>query len=182
MTDNFEPLVDFRLPSGHAPTTDELLFARAYLESGGNASEAARVSKAVVVANANRFAKRPVVRELIGYLARESFEIGDVNIERVLRELHALAFVKNSDLFYQDGTPIPLHMLPPSVAATVKEYDFQITHSKDENGEDVITRRAKVKLHDKVAALDKLARYLRMYDPEAGEVGVPVEFIVEREA
>ncbi len=112
-----------------------------------------------------RMLKHPEVRRAVADGQPGRGESAEISAERVRRELALIAFGSIGDYFHWGPDGVVLKdktMLTPDQQATVAE----ITRSQTRTGETI-----RVKLHDKPAALDKLARHLGIYrePPEPDE-------------
>ncbi len=87
----------------------------------------------------------------------------NVNADRVLTELARLAFADIAD--YEGllrADVVDLQALPPGVSRAISE--LIVETYVEGRGDDVqAVKRVKVKLHPKQAALDSLAKYLKLY-------------------
>lgn len=112
-----------------------------------------------------RTLKHPEVRRAVADGLPARGESGEITVERVRRELALIAFGSIGDYFHWGPEGVTLKdktMLTAEQQSLVAE----VSRSRTKTGETV-----RVKLHDKLAALDKLARHLGMYreqpEPEA---------------
>lgn len=104
-----------------------------------------------------RMLKDPEVRRAVADGLPGRGETGEITAERVRRELALIAFGSIGDYFHwgPDGVTVKdKTLLTPEQQAVVAE----VSRSRTKTGETI-----RVKLHDKLAALDKLARHLGMY-------------------
>lgn len=114
----------------------------------------------------------PKVKRALAYRVRLLTEKYEVDQNRLMRETAAIAFSNMSDYLYltEEGEPyISLagcsHMQMAAISEiTVEDY-------KEGRGEDARdVRRVKLKLHDKLNAIEKLLKLTNMYAPEKVEV------------
>lgn len=85
----------------------------------------------------------------------------DITRERVLEWYAKLAFFDVRKMFRQDGTPVPLHELDDDVAAAVSSFEMVELWAKGEDGGRTVAGfTRKVRLADRRAALDSIARML----------------------
>jgi phage terminase small subunit len=87
-----------------------------------------------------------------------------ISADRVLAEIARIAFADVRAMFDADGLPRPIGELDGDTAAAVAGLEVSVTHGEDGS----ITRIAKVKIADKLAALEKLGRHLGLFDPKRG--------------
>jgi len=88
-----------------------------------------------------------------------------VTQERVINEYARIAFLDPSALFDDDGKLIPLHKLPKNVVAAIAGMDHVI--SRIGSGDDSeIEHTKKIKICDKLKALDSLSRHLGIFEKD----------------
>jgi len=125
-------------------------------------------------ANATRLFQRPDVAERAKYLAKEAAERAAVSVERTLREYAAVGYANMANYMKvgDDGDPyLDFSEVSPEQAAALAE--VVVEDFKDGRGDDARdVRRVKFKLHNKIAALDSIAKHLGMFD-ERREVKTP---------
>ena len=100
------------------------------------------------------------IRELKQAAARRA-EIAGADI---ITELGRVGLSDIRDLFTEDGKLLPIHKLPPDIARSVASVKVTSKQQPDENGNIEVVNTVEVKLWDKNSALEKLAKYLRLYD------------------
>ena len=86
--------------------------------------------------------------------------------DNVVMELARVAFARMTDVARWDDDEVTLFdsdQLDDDASAVVKEIRTTRTERKMRSGEVEVTHRRTVVMHDKLAALDKLARYLGIY-------------------
>ncbi len=98
------------------------------------------------------------VKRAIDEKLSEYEDKADISHLRVLSQDRDLAFSDVRDLFHEDGSVIPPHMLPDQVAKCVKKITKTTTHTKQ--GDEITT--FSYEFWDKHKALDRLFRYMRM--------------------
>ena len=158
-------------------------FVEAYITNGGNATQAAitagfsarraRATGAEIVAE--RSISEEIERRRAKLLAEKQAETG-MTIERTLREIARIAYADVRKLYRPDGTIKPMAEWDDDTAATVAGLE-NVEFTSDGQ---VTGRLRKLKHWDKVAALDKAMRYLRLYPQGlAGEEEQPPQ-VTER--
>lgn len=118
-----------------------------------------RAKKSTCEVGGSQWFNHPFVQGYLAEKAQELTEQADVTEAMVLAELRNLAFFNSQDLFYDDGTPIPLSQLPRNVAAAIVGVDVVRFGNKDAGIGEVI----KLKLADKKGSLELFGRNLRMW-------------------
>lgn len=126
--------------------------------------------------------RAPRVQSLVAHLRVSLSERAVIPVQRVVQELERVAFSNILDYVRVDPTDgsaqLDLRRISAETAASVREIDIEekILVRKVEDGEEgagtttreVVSRRVKLKLYDKLSALDKLSRAHRLYrDPDA---------------
>lgn len=113
----------------------------------------------------NNRRQRPLtlIQEAIVEKRREVGERVEASAEKVLAELAQIGFASMTDFATWDNDDVFLiasDQLPPGMAACVQEVEVK------ENREG---RRVKIKLYNKMDALDKLARFFGLYNERSSE-------------
>ena len=104
--------------------------------------------------------KKPEIQEYIDKLVKEREKRTEITQDRVLKELAKLAFVDPRKFYDSEGKLIPVHDLDDDSAAALAGFEVIITNAENEKGL-VVTK--KIKIADKKAALDSIARHLGMF-------------------
>jgi phage terminase small subunit len=128
-----------------------------------NASAAARragYSEKTAYSVGQRLLKNAEVAAAVGLARSERERRTEITSDRVLRELARVAFFDPRKLFGADGQPLPIAELDDDAAAVVAGLEVSVTHNDDGS----VTRVAKIKLADKLSALEKLGRHLGLFD------------------
>ena len=149
-------------------TPKQELFAHKYLETG-NASEAYRLSYAAgnmkpasVHRSAAALLANPKIASRLADLKGRQLKRHEVTVDRVLAEYGKLAFLDIRKAFDGDGKLKAIHDLDDDTAAAISglEVETRVTPGGDGQGHN---RLHKIKLSDKRAALDSLAKHLGMF-------------------
>jgi len=85
----------------------------------------------------------------------------EVSSDQVLEELAKIAFANFRDYWPKEGETLDLHRLDRDRTAAIEE----LTVVETVRG-DVLHRRTRLKMHDKLAALTNLARHLGMFSAQ----------------
>ena len=112
--------------------------------------------------NGNRMLRNAQVSAAVRAAKAERERRTSITADRVLRELAKVAFFDPRRLFGADGQPLPVAELDDDVAAVVAGLEVSVTNNDDGS----VTRVAKIKLADKLAALEKLGRHLGLFEPK----------------
>ncbi|WP_020409817.1 terminase small subunit [Hahella ganghwensis] len=103
--------------------------------------------------------QRPHVADYIAVLKQAQSKRLQITADTVLQEIAKVAFANIKHLEDEEGNPIPLHKLPDEVAASLAEVKTKTIEANDQAA--VIERTYKAL--DKLAALDKLGRHLKLF-------------------
>lgn len=102
-------------------------------------------------------------------------ERNKVTVDRLIEELAPVAFSRLTDVVSWDSNGVTVKAseeLGDSALASIKSVRFQETAT--EHG---TTRTIEVKMHDKLAALEKLAKHLGFYDAKPQQAPIRVEIV-----
>lgn len=150
-------------------TPKQELFCQKYVESG-NASEAyreayntERMKPETVNREAFELLQNPKIAARVEELKARQLKRHDVTIERVVREFARLAFLDIRKAFDDEGRLKDIHELDEDTAAAIAGVEVESLFEGKGKDREIIGRLHKLKLSDKRAALDSLARYLGMF-------------------
>jgi phage terminase small subunit len=129
----------------------------AYLEAGYRCTRAA-ASVAV-----SRLMRRPDIRERLDVLSEKAAADSGVTTERVLSELAKVAFLDIGNLFDKHGNLKSITELDDDTAAGLARFEYEEIYTGRGETRERIGRVTRIKLHDKLAALTRLARLLGMF-------------------
>ena len=128
----------------------------------GNASAAARTAgykcKNVGI-YACQLMKKPKIKAAIEANRGKIMQKFEIDGERVIQELAALAFVNLCDFYDDSGILKNIINLPRNVSAALSGLDVQ--SSVDNSGLPAVTK--KIRLHDKIRALELLGKRLKLW-------------------
>lgn len=162
-----------QIPDATPLTPRQSAFIERYLVHF-NATQAAKeagYSARTAKEQGSQLLQHPAVIALMAKRWREIREEASIDRERVLMELGRIAFADIRQLYDEHGALKLPHEWGDSIAAAVTSMDsFEVT-----DGQGVpIGENKRVKLSDKLSALDKLARILGMYkaDNKQGASGL----------
>lgn len=159
----FNPIEKLEL--GNKRDKQSALFCRHYVATGFDKKEAARLSGLSIrsIWGANGVWYRPGVPEAIQYLLDQCAKKYEITADRVIREIAEIAFVNIGDAFNDEGELKHIRDMPRSLLSAIESIDVK-TESLDIDGENSkLVSIAKIKFHDKLNALDKLARKLNLF-------------------
>lgn len=142
------------------------IFIREYLRDRNATQAAIRAGYSARSAHSqgHDLLKRPDVQERLRELTGEVLDKLDVSVDRILRELAAIAFADARDIFDSSGALLPIHQLPAHVAATIASIECEVR--TEGRGDDAVpVQLRKIRRWDKLAALKMLAEYRQMLRP-----------------
>lgn len=147
-------------------TPRQKLYAEKYIENNYNASAAARavLSKGSTVQKTIRAMHNDTnVKQYIEHLKFELFSTVDASTERIIRELAKIAFSDIRELYDERGAMLPMNQIAEHVAGAINSTEAQELNAFGADGQTVnIGFTRKVKLHDKLKALEMLGRLAGM--------------------
>lgn len=149
-------------------TDKHLYFCKRYALNGGNASKAARESGFSAWYAANQLVKNSlIIAEVNRYRASRAKKF-DISADRILSELSRVAFGTLGDFLTltKDGTPIiDCSEIGDAEMAALSEITQDIYYERTGPDPDDTTpvKKTKLKMHNKVQALDMLARIFKLY-------------------
>lgn len=162
-------------------TRKQETFAQEYVRTG-NGSDAYRAAYAVrtmsdksVWEQASKHLRHPKIAARIAELMAPAVEAAQIGARDVVRELASIGFASIADVVSWDDQGVHLKAsdtLPPEVlaaVAVVKVKRRRLWKGQGEDAESWELDETEVKMHDKVAALDKLARATAAYAAEKHE-------------
>jgi phage terminase small subunit len=164
-------------------------FARAYIAdpelNGTKAAISAGYSKKTAYSKANQLLKKVEVRVLIDSMKTRRAQKLEITGEKVLREIAKVGFANMQD-YFQDGRFIGMDALTADQAAAVQEYtvdeERRGTRSgrgrKAKRGTTATITRTKFKLADKLEALDKLGKHLKLFGADEHGASTAVKVII----
>ena len=113
--------------------------------------------------------RKPEIKKKIAQLQSEIAKRTEITADMVVRELAAIGFADVRECFDASGNLINPSKLPDSIAKVVAGIDV-IEVKKD-------VRVKKIKLWNKVQALESLAKHLGMYQQESGATAININVI-----
>lgn len=108
------------------------------------------------------------VQYRIQWLKENRARKADITEVRLLRELERVAFFDIRKIFEESGDLKNVATLPPEVAAGIQAVDIEKLFGTDDTGRKAhVGYTVKIKTHDKLAAIEKLMKYLNMVNAPA---------------
>lgn len=139
-------------------------FAQA-LAKGQNADEAYQAAGFKANrGNAARLKANDNIRKRVAEIAESAANRAEIDIARTLREMVRLGTSDVRRMFDENGNLRPVHELDDETAAAVASIEVVTrTLGKNDDGSVDVEHIHKLKLWDKNAALDKIAKHLGMF-------------------
>jgi hypothetical protein len=166
------------LPFPNGLSDKHMLFCKRYVLNGGNASKASRESGFDEWYGGTTLIKHPmVIAEVERYRAERAKKF-DVNAERIIMELVRVAFGTLGSFIkiQQDGTPIiDCQDIGEEEMASLSEITQDIYYERTGADEEDVepVKKTKIKLHNKVQALEQLGRIFRLFEEGGGVKETP---------
>ena len=130
----------------------------------GYATSSAHVTGAQLI-------KLPKVHNFIKNLQAESVKRNEISADMVIREFAKIAFANYANYLTAGNEMVDVSKLTADQTSAIES--INITTTKTDKGR-LITTSVKMKLHDKVAALEKLGKHLGIFEThnlqKAGQV------------
>jgi phage terminase small subunit len=105
---------------------------------------------------------KPIIQERIRKKIKQISEDNEITVERIVKEIASAAFSNVADLFDESGNLKDMKELEREVAAAISSIDIsEISTAQGEIG-----TTTKIRLWDKLKALEMLARYMRIFEGE----------------
>lgn len=118
--------------------------------------------------------KKPEIEKAIAEKQKKLQEKTEITTERVLDEYAKLAFSQLPGIANYSGGYMSLEdfeNLTDAQRACIKDFECTTEKQIDPSGEVVPVSKVKVKLHDKMKALDSIARHLGLFNGKVGAEG-----------
>jgi phage terminase small subunit len=114
----------------------------------------------------------PKIQAYLQQGMKKTSERLEISHDMILREFAKVAFASMGDYYDENGVAIPIQQLTADQRAAIQQYQLMDCIG---DYEDRVGEISKIKLHNKMAALDKIARhtgfYLASAKPKKSDVG-----------
>jgi phage terminase small subunit len=144
----------------------EQIFAREYLLdfNATRAAIAAGLAPKSAAVEASKLLRKPKIQALITKLIEKKFEKLDISAERILQELARLGFIDPANLFDEAGSLKPIHQMDEDTRRAIAGLDHDELFEYFGKGQRKnVGTTTKVKLADKIRALELLGKYLKLF-------------------
>jgi len=127
--------------------------------------------------NGNRLLRNAQVAAAVEAAKAERQARTEITADAVLQRLAAVAFGDVRELFGEDGSLKPVGELSEAAAAMLASLDVVMTLNDDGS----VTRTSKVRLNDRLRALELLGKHLGMFEPKAapGSAENPIQLLIQ---
>ncbi|MEZ5691181.1 MAG: terminase small subunit [Rickettsiales bacterium] len=123
----------------------------------GYSKKTARITASKLLAKAN-------IQEAIAKLQNKISNKLEISAERVLKEYSRLAFLDIRKIFNDDGSLKSVHEIDDDTIAAISGLEVESLFDNEGGNKSKIGSLHKIKLSDKRAALDSIARHLGMFN------------------
>lgn len=156
----------------HGLSPKQKKFADTWLihHNATKAALAAKYNKRTADSQGSRLLKHVKIKAYIVQKEQELQKKTDISQERVLRELGRIAFSDIRKYFTGKNNLIAITSLDDDAAAALGAVEIDELYQGMGDSKYWVGQTKKVKLNDKVRALDMLAKHLGMYKDGSGEV------------
>lgn len=132
------------------------------LRNGTKAAIASGYSERCAAATASRLLRNVNVKNEVNRLTKLAAKRNDISVDRVLEEEKCLSFADIRTIFDSEGCLIPANELPEVIARAISGIEIQTRVEPGPAGDTITTY--KYKMVDKGRSLERLGRYLSMYN------------------
>jgi phage terminase small subunit len=142
-------------------------------EAYRKAFKAGNASAGTCADNASKLLDRPAIIARIADLRANAVRKTELSIDLVLEEMRCIAFLDPLTAYGADGNALPIHEMPESTRRAIRSIEVL------QDG------RVNIKFHDKVQALERLMRFLGMFEKDNKQTrispfdGMPPELVKE---
>jgi hypothetical protein len=140
-------------------TPKQALFCHEYFKDFNATKAALRAGYSEATALNGHLMTLPKIKFHLQQRGAEAAERAQVTHQMVLAELKKVAFAGMGDFFDDNGNLLPMHKVKAEARSAVLNYT--VTEAKDG------TTTIKIRMNNKLSALDKIAKHLKFYDAEA---------------
>jgi len=155
-------------------TPKQKLFKSAYLANGMNATQAAITagySKKTAKSQGARLLTNVDIRDAIAGRSEKALAKIDFSVDRTLEFVARLAFFDPKDLFEDDGSLKQMKDIPEEARTVLAGLEVTEIFEGDGDQKHAMGLLKKVKLSDRLNALDKLMRYHSLFRDKIEHVG-----------
>jgi phage terminase small subunit len=167
-----------------ALTAKQARFAQEYIIDLNATQAAVRAgySKKTAEVQANQLMKQPLVQAAISEAINARSNRTQIDADRVLVELGRLGFSDLRDLFTENGDLRPIGSWSDDAAAAVSSVEVVVKPiGNDGDGNKIVEHIHKIRLWDKNAALEKIAKHLGMFiEKHEHKVNVTLEDLITK--
>lgn len=141
------------------------LFVNEYIKSR-NATKAARAagySSKTAHSQGPRLLENAEIRAAIDKRLERAAEKAELSVAEVLKELRSIGFARLKDAYAPDGNLLPVHEMPEDVQAALVGLESDEILAGPRGMKVKVGVSRKVKMADKIRALELLGKHLKMF-------------------
>lgn len=140
-------------------------FARIYAKKGHvtNAAKAAGYSPKTAYSQGSDLLKKPEVAQYVAQLQERAARRAEITVAKVLAELGKHAFADIARLYDDNGNLLSMQDIPKSARVTLQSVEVDEIYSGRGESRMKIGETKKVRMTDKLKALELLGRHLKMF-------------------
>lgn len=109
---------------------------------------------------------KPDIQEKISLLRQELSDKTGITAQRVLNELAKIAFSDLRKAFKADNALLDVRQFDDDIAGAVASVEVDALYEKIDGEKELVGQTQKIKLYDKVAALEKLGKHLGIFEKD----------------
>lgn len=153
-----------------AITLQDDLFAREFVAQGARLNAMPVVAEAVGISvdAARVLLRRREVKARIRELMLERFDELEISAQRVFEEIGAIAFIDPGEMLDANGDLLPVHAMSPRMRSAIASIDYE-TRMVGRGNAATPVNTIKIRLHDKGAMLQLLARHYKIIGDEKSQ-------------
>jgi len=144
------------------------MFVEAYIQNGGNATEAARVARysaKTAYSAGGRLLKDVEIAAAIEKRRAELASRYGLTTDGVLKECARIVYSDPRRLFDADGRLLPINQLPDDVVAALSSVEV-VTSRVPGSDPVAVEYTSKIKFWDKNSAIDKVMKHLGLFEKD----------------
>ena len=119
------------------------------------------------------------IQEFIQKLQDKIKERNNITVDKLISELVNIYDINPADIYDKKGNLKPIQDLPENITRAIREIEVVERYS----GKSIQIQTRKIKFHNKLEAIEKLARHIGFYekDNEQKKIELPIPITIKRE-
>jgi phage terminase small subunit len=170
----------------HKLTLKQEKFWQGYSTNGGNASAAYRaaystskMTEATINKEASQLLKHPLIASRLSETVQAAAEGAKLTVQRIIEEYMRVAFLDPAKLFDEAGNLLPIHSMEEGARRAIGGIDVvELGGNTGKEGDSIVSQIKKIKLLDKLSALNDLGRHMGIFVDKkeiTGKDGAPLQ-------